>query len=297
MAVFKHWRQRFEKAMNVEGLRVPFTAVKFYRFEDEIPKSVCDQFTDELTFTSCQAHRQSMLGDSLLLMKENVGCVAAAITFGLVDKNDPNPLNGSRVYTDIMKEQSGKGEAFAAPSPKDFTDGKVYACRDAGFQEYALFGEEDVGRMETVEKARRAMAEMPALQPANTKAVFFYSDEFETDVEPDVAIAALRPVELTRFVGAWSFQTGERIAGSMGAVRAVNSDLVVRPLLTGEINVAPYCVGARMIGKLDPNRMGVGMPFAKFREATLALERSKTGYPFEQFPGARDALAETDSTR
>jgi uncharacterized protein (DUF169 family) len=283
--------------MNVEGLRLPFTAVKFYYYEDEIPKTVCDQFTDELTFTSCQAHRQSMLGDSLLLMKENVGCVAAAITFGLVDKDDPNPLNGSRVYTDIMKEQSGKGEEFAPPSPKDFTDGKVYACRDAGFQEYALFGEEDVGRMETVEKARRAIGEMLALQPAKTKGVFFYSDEFETDVEPDVAIVSLRPVELTRVVGAWSFRTGERIVASMGAVRAVNSDLVVRPLLTGEINVAPYCVGARTIGEMDPNRMGVGMPFAKFQELTLALERSKTGYPFERFPGARDALEESPPER
>ena len=44
------------------------------------------------------------IGDSVLLTANTIGCVAAAISFGLVDKNQDRPMGDSLVYTDIMKE-------------------------------------------------------------------------------------------------------------------------------------------------------------------------------------------------
>ena len=45
---------------------------------------------------------------------------------------------------------------------------------------------------------------------------------------------------------------------AMGAVRAVNSDLIARPYLTGEINVSPYCLGSRLVAGFEANYMGPG---------------------------------------
>ena len=62
---------------------------------------------------------------------------------------------------------------------------------------------------------------------------------------------AVRPVELTRLIQGYAFLTGERIRGDMGPVRAVNSDLIARPYLTGEINVTTYCLGARLLARWE----------------------------------------------
>ena len=109
-----------------------------------------------LTLTSCQSTRQAGFGDNVLLTPDTIGCVAAAISFGLVDQNQDKALGDSLVYTDIMKEQSGLGDDFAPPSPKDFTDGAVYACAAAQRPEFALFGDGDTGRFATVDAAKTA---------------------------------------------------------------------------------------------------------------------------------------------
>lgn len=291
---FKVFYERFIEAFGMDAIKIPATAVKFFKKDEHVPDEIWEYHPNEITLTSCQAARQSFLGDVVCLSLENIGCVAAAITFGLVDENQVTPIGDSRVYTDIMRKQSGLGEQFVPPTPRDFTDGIVYACHDSGHHDFCLFGADDCGRFKTVEIAQKAIREMTAIQPATTKAVFLFTPDFnDVAVEPDVIVLSPRPIELARIVQAYHFSTGERITGTMGAVRVVNSDLIVRPYLTHEINVSVYCVGARLIAQFGPNRMGMGMPYSKFREIVSAMEESKTGYPFHMYPGAVE-ITETD---
>ncbi len=279
--------KRLIAAMCIEGLVIPTTMVKFYRKEDEIPEILLDYSPDEISLTSCQATKQASLGDAVLLTLENIGCVAAAISLGLVDENQTSPLGGPRVYTELMREHSENKERFSAPSPADFTTGKVYACKDAGKKEFTLFGEADCGRFSSVASAQKAIEEMIAIQPDVMKAVFFYSPEFEdADIVPDVVVCSIRPVELTRFIQAYQFNTGKRINASMGGLRAVNSDLIVRPYLTDEINLSAYCLGSRLIAKYDCDQLGIGMPYKEFENIVKGMEDSVNGFPFADYPGA-----------
>jgi uncharacterized protein (DUF169 family) len=278
-------------ALGVEDLEVPTACVKFYKEGDEIPAGVANYEPSGLTLTSCQSTRQAGFGDSVLLTPKSVGCVAAAITFGLVDKNQDQPMGESLVYTDIMKGQAKDKEHFRPPTPKDFSDGTVYACTAAGRPDFALFGPDDSGRYDSVDTAKRAMDDMMAIQPATTQAVFFYAIDFEdVDVEPDVVVLSVRPVELTRIIQAYQFHTGNRVTASMGGLRVVNSDLIVRPYLTQEMNVSTYCLGARLIGGFEAERMGVGMPYGIFKDIVQGMEDSKGGFPFAAYPGAADAV-------
>jgi uncharacterized protein (DUF169 family) len=76
----------------------------------------------------------------------------------------------------------------------------------------------------------------------------------------------------------------------MGGLRVVNSDLIVRPYLTQEMNVSTYCLGARLIGGFEAERMGVGMPYGIFKDIVQGMEDSKGGFPFAAYPGAADAV-------
>lgn len=273
--------------MGAPDLEIPTTAVKLFRGDVEIPEHIRKFTPDGLTLTSCQACRQASLGDAVCLTLETIGCTAAAITFGLVDQNQEYPLSGSRVYTDIMKAHAEKEVSFTPPSPKDFTDGSVYACRDAERQEFALFGEKDAGRYRDVATAGKAIKEMTVIQPPDTKAVFLYprGPVFD-DIIPDVIVMSIRPVELTRIVQAYQYNTGKRIEASMGGLRAVNSDLIVRPYLENKINISPYCLGARLIAQYEGDRLGIGMPTKIFQEIVKGMEDSSSGFPFHLYPDA-----------
>jgi uncharacterized protein (DUF169 family) len=276
-------------AMNVEDLEIPIACVKFYKHGETIPEAVTECVPEGVTLTSCQSARQAGFGDSVLLTAQSIGCVAAAITFGLVDQNQDRPMGDSLVYTDVMKSQSGLGDDFQPPTPKDFTEGTVYACAAAGRPEFALFGSDDTGRYESPEIAKRAMSDMMAIQPPTTQAVFIYAKDFDdSEVVPDVVVLAARPVELTRVIQAYQFQTGKRVTASMGGLRVVNSDLMVRPYLTQEMNVSTYCLGARLIGQFEADRLGIGMPYHQFEQVVAGMKISQGGFPFQLYPGATD---------
>jgi uncharacterized protein (DUF169 family) len=278
-------------AMNVEGLEIPIANVKFYKQGETIPQAVTDCVPDGITLTSCQSTRQAGFGDSVLLTAESIGCVAAAITFGLVDQHQDSPMGDSLVYTDVMKGQSGMGEKFQPPTPEDFTSGTVYACTAAGRPDFALFGTDDTGRFESKETAKQAISDMMAIQPPTTQGVFIYAKEFDdVDLVPDVVILSVRPVELTRIIQAYQFQTGKRVTSSMGGLRVVNSDLMVRPYLTQEMNISTYCLGARLIGQFEGERMGSGRPFGQFEEVVAGMKLSQGGFPFQMYPGAADSV-------
>ena len=143
--------------MDVKGLEISMTAVKFFHLDEHIPQPVLDNLPMDITVTSCRAAKQASLGDAVCLTRDNIGCIAAAISFGLVDKNSEKPLGDSRIYTDIMREQSGLADNFVPPTPKDFTDGIVYACQNSGRLDFCLFGKDDSGRFKDVETAKSAV--------------------------------------------------------------------------------------------------------------------------------------------
>jgi uncharacterized protein (DUF169 family) len=136
------------------------------------------------------------------------------------------------------------------------------------------------------------MGDMIAIQPATTQAVFLFALDYEDeDVEPDVVVLSVRPVELTRIIQAYQFHTGNRVNASMGGLRVVNSDLIVRPYLTQEMNVSTFCLGARLIAEFEADRMGIGMPFSMFKGVVQGMEDSAGGFPFSAYPGAKSAAA------
>ena len=289
MTTIKRMYHRMLEAMGVEKLKIPLTAVKFYKHRDDIPVQVMAHNPSTITLTSCQAVKQASLGDAVLLTLDNIGCVAAAISLGLVDENQNLPLGGSRVYTDLMHYQSELADSFEPPTPKEFTEGMVYACRAAGRPEFGLFGKEDSGRYKDVSTAKLAIADMTAIQPPIMKGVFLYSLDFEDiDLIPEVVVLNVRPVELTRIIQAYQYLTGRRVTASMGGLRVVNSDLIVRPYLTQDINISTYCLGARLIAQYEANRLGIGMPFEIFEVVVKGMKDSKTGFPFHLYPGAAD---------
>ncbi len=134
-------------AMGVEGLKIPMTAVKFFTNGEDLPAPVMHNHIKDITLTNCQASRQASLGDAVCLTRDNIGCVAAAISIGFVDKDDEKPLGGSRVYTDIMRDQSGLGDSFLPPSPPLIHGGE---------QEFGLpAGTENAGSIAALGEASR----------------------------------------------------------------------------------------------------------------------------------------------
>jgi len=287
MTEFSLLFNRLIAALEVPDLNIPTTGVRFFIHGTPIPSIVQSYAPDKLTLTSCQSVKQAGLGDPVFLTLDNIGCIAAAISLGLVDKNRDQPLHGARVYTEIMHQQSNQGEHFRPPTPKDFTDGTVYACHNAGRSDFCLFGENDQGRYYDQETARRAVTEMMAIQPPIMHGVFFYPPDFtELELPPDVVVMSVRPVELTRFIQAHQYFTGHRWEVNIGGLRAVNSDLIARPYLTQKINISPYCLGARLIARYEPHRLGIGIPWREFSTLVKGMEESRGGYPFPEYPGA-----------
>ncbi len=77
---------RFINSFAVFGLEIPTTFVKFFRHDQPLPKAISDHCPETITLTCCQAERPASLDDAVLLTIDNIGCVAAAITLGLVEQ-------------------------------------------------------------------------------------------------------------------------------------------------------------------------------------------------------------------
>jgi len=279
--------QRLQQALEVPGLLLPTAGVRVFGAEETVAEELFRFEPDGVAVTSCHALRAAMLDDAVFLSARSVGCVAAAVSLGFEDMNREDPLEGPREYTEIMRRNSGDPESFRPPSPREFSDGTVYAFREAGKKEYALFGEEDSGRYASRAVALRALSGMLAIQPPATRGVFYFSPGFDDlELDPDVVVLSVRPVELCRLIQGYQYLTGERVEASVGGLRAGCSDLVVRPYLTGTINFSPFCLGARLIARFEGDRMGLGIPGPLFETLVRGVEASRTGFPFPQYPGA-----------
>ncbi|MBU1054135.1 MAG: DUF169 domain-containing protein [Proteobacteria bacterium] len=284
---FNDLMKRLVKAFDVPNLDIPVSGIRIYKKDETVPEEVKKYQPDGIAITSCHSIRTTMMGDAVYLTEHSIGCIAAAISLGIVDKNKTSPLKGQREYTEIMRKSSGKGDSFIPPSPLEFADGTVYAFQDSKKEDYALFGKKDSGRYISKDVARKALSEMLSLQPPLTQGVFYFSPDFE-DVEilPDIVILSLRPVELCRIIQGYQYITGNRVTANVGGLRAGCSDLIVRPYLLKEINFSPYCLGARLIARFEGDRLGMGFPFSFLETIVKGTEESKTGFPFPEYPGA-----------
>lgn len=276
--------------MNAFGkhpLNISCAGVKFYPKNAKIPPEVLNYHISDISNTACNAARQALLGDAVCLTIENIGCIASAISLGLVDRLQDKPLKGKRVYTELMREHTEEGQKFTPPSPKDFTDGNVYACGALKKFEFCLFGKSDSGRYRDIKTARKAIKNMPSIQPPSMKAVFIYAADFEDiNIIPDVVLFDIRPVELTRIIQGYQFITSKRLKADMAGLRGVCSDLIVIPYLKSKINISSYCLGARILAKFEPDKLGLGIPFKLLPTIVKGMENSKTGYPFHLYHGA-----------
>ncbi len=223
----------------------------------------------------CEAVRTAATnGEAVVITKDNVGCPAAAIALGLVDQYQNEPLKGKRKYTDLMEEPA---------SPADFTNGLVYACKDSGNMQFALFGSDDTGRYETLGAALRAVSGMTAIQPANMDAAVAYSAD-KLAITPDVVILAVTPKQALLAIQGYNFRAGNRFEMSTIGIRGVCADLTALPFLEQKLNGSFFCLGARAVGGWDGNLLGLGMPFLIFQTMVMGMEKSSPGFPYKAYP-------------
>lgn len=224
----------------------------------------------------CQAVRLASEKEEVVVIdKDNVGCPAAAIALGLVPAQQTTPLPGKRSYTDLM---SG-GPA----SPADFTNGFVYACRDTGRMQFALFGENDTGRYETLGVALKAISGMKAIQPAIMVAAVAYPAS-GLDQRPDVVILPVKPNQALLAIQGHNYLTGTRFEMSTIGIRGVCADVTAEPFLEQRLNGSFYCLGARALGGWEGSSMALGMPFSIFERMVVGMERSAPGFPYKAYP-------------
>jgi uncharacterized protein (DUF169 family) len=222
----------------------------------------------------CEAVKIAATKDEVVVInRNNVGCPAAAIALGLVDEYEREPLGGKRKYTDMMKETA---------SPADFTQGLVYACKESGNMQFALFGKKDTGRYETLGVALKAVAGMTAIQPAIMDAAVAYPAD-KLDMAPDVVILGVTPKQTLLAIQGYNFLTGSRFEMSTIGIRAVCADLTALPFLEQRLNGSFFCLGARALGRWDGNLLGLGMPFLIFQTMVTGMEKSAHGFPYKAY--------------
>ena len=162
---FKGASTRFMDVFGEQEMVVRLVGVKRIPKEKRVPEGVK---AAEQGMPWCEVVRIAATeGEAVVINKDNVGCPAAGIALGLVDQYQNEPLSGKRKYTDLMEEPA---------SPADFTNGLVYACKDSGNMQFALFGGDDTGRYETLGAALRAVSGMTAIQPAIMGAAVAYPE-------------------------------------------------------------------------------------------------------------------------
>lgn len=231
---------------------------------------------EEYTGTTwCQAlYLAATEQEVVVINKDNIGCPAAAIALGLVNEQHRETLVGKRQYTDLMSQK--------AP-PAAFTNGLVYACRDTGRMEYALFGEADTGRYQNLGVALKAIKGMSAIQPAIMRAVVAYPADKLT-IEPNVVVLPVKPKQALLAIQGFSYLTGERFEMSTIGIRGVCADVTARPYLEQKPNASLFCLGARALGRWGGDLMAIGLPYSTFRTMVRGMVESAPGFPYHAYP-------------
>jgi uncharacterized protein (DUF169 family) len=270
---FNELSERYRKAFDVPDMKpeVHCLGVKFIQKGEKIPENI--QVKD-VPAPWCRILKLASEGDVMIATKDNIGCPAAGIALGLVDPHDREVLSGSRKYTSMMSKPA---------SPKDFTDGFVYACKGSGHMEFALFGENDSGRYETWGAAKNAIQGMASVNEHQMDAVLAFPAG-AVDIEPDVVIIDLIPKQVLRTVQGYAYPTGERVTFSTIGIRGVCADITAYPFIEQKMNASFYCLGARALGEWEGEHMALGMPLKIFKDTVEGMEASKGGFPYKAYP-------------
>ncbi|HDN65756.1 MAG TPA: hypothetical protein ENF23_05620 [Methanosarcinales archaeon] len=271
---FEEASKRFMNIFDEPDSRVQPVGVKLIHKGHEIPKGT--RTPEEYQGVPwCEAVRiAAMDGEVVVINKGNVGCPAAGIALGLVDQYKEEPLSGTRKYTDMMETPA---------SPADFTNGLVYGCKASDNMQFALFGEDDTGRYETLGAAQNAVAGMTSIQPVIMDAAVAYPAG-TLDIAPDVVILGLLPKQALRAIQGYNFLTGNRFLMNTIGIRAVCADLTALPFLEQRLNGSLFCLGARAVGGWEGDLLGLGMPLSVFERMVTGMERSAGGFPYKAYP-------------
>jgi uncharacterized protein (DUF169 family) len=162
--------------------------------------------------------------------------------------------------------------------------GLVYAPHQSGHPEFALFGEEDCGRYETLQAAQTAVAGMPVIPPV-MKAVYYYHPlQSSVEMDPHLVHVYCTPLQAMRMIQGYCFPTGNRFSMSCIGIRGVSCDMTAWPFMHNDINGTFLCLGARAISGWEEEYVGFGMPLHKFEQAVVGMEKSRAGFPYKEFP-------------
>lgn len=285
MSLFAELFERFLKAYEDDSVRIPCCGLKFETrgeasLTDEFLKS--PQWLDPSHFgrnlASCGfSYKAAKGGWTLKVTADTIGCPAGAMSLGLVASDSTRSFAGGCYVASMQK----------AAVPADFTAGHVYAPRQSGHPEFALFGDEDCGRYETIEAARKAVAGMPVIPPVMQAVYYFHPRKSEVAVEPDLVHIYCTPLEAMRLIQGYCYPTGERFTMSCIGIRGVSCDMTAWPYVHQDINGTFLCLGARGITGWEEEYVGFGMPFAKFQAVVIGMEKSMKGFPFKIFPRSK----------
>jgi uncharacterized protein (DUF169 family) len=282
MSYFAELFQRFIAAYEDENVRIPCCGLKFIKCGELDPE---DEFTVSpqwitpghfgRNLASCgYSYKAAKGGWTLKVTANTIGCPAGAMSLGLVAADSTQSFDGGCYVKSMAKPAV----------PADFTAGFVYAPRQSGHPEFAIFGEEDCGRYESLEAARKAVSEMPVIPPVMEAVYYYHPARSEVDVDPDLVHVYCTPLQAMRLVQGYSFPTGARFTMSCIGIRGVSCDMTAWPYVRQDINGTFLCLGARGITGWEEEYVGFGMPLEKFYEVVVGMEKSRAGFPYKIFP-------------
>jgi uncharacterized protein (DUF169 family) len=277
--IFREGYERLIAAYEAD-VQLPVCGLKFIRHdEDDLLSafSSSPRWTETYprSLASCgYSYKAAQGGWTLQVTRASIGCPAGAMSLGLVPKNSHDVFEGG-CYVKSMARPA---------TPDDFSNGLVYAPHQSGHPEFALFGDSDCGRYETIEAARKAVSAMPVIPPV-MKAVYYYHPLLSNvDVTPDIVHVYCTPLEAMRLIQGYCYPTGERFQMSCIGIRGVSCDMTAWPYVHDVLNGTFLCLGARGITGWEEEYVGFGMPFRIFEQVVIGMEKSRTGFPFRIFP-------------
>ena len=282
MANFSELFQRFVAAYEDDTVRIPCCGLRFVKngeadLTDEFMRSPQWIESDRFgrTLASCgYSYKAAKGGWTLKVTAETIGCPAGAVSLGLVAADSTRSFQGGCYVKPMAKPAV----------PKDFSAGYVYAPNQSGHPEFAMFGDEDCGRYETLEAARKAVAGMPVIPPIMQAVYYYHPLRSGVTVDPDIVHIYCTPLQAMRLVQGYCFPTGERFTMSCIGIRGVSCDMTAWPYVHQEINGTFLCLGARGITGWEEEYVGFGMPITKFQEVVVGMEKSRKGFPYKIFP-------------
>jgi len=280
MSRFSELFTRFLEAFEDPQVQIPCCGLKFVRKGEEDPLeefSRSPRWLKEFprSLASCgYSYKASRAGWTLRVTAANIGCPAGAISLGLL------PVDSTQSFKEGCYVQN-----MARPAtPADFSAGFVYAPKQSGHPEFALFGEDDCGRYESLEAARTAVAGMPTIPPVMQAVYYYHPLAAQVGIEPDLVHLYCTPLQAMRLVTGYCYPTGRRFTMSCIGIRGVSCDMTAWPFVHDDINGTFLCLGARAITGWEEQFVGFGMPLHKFEAVVIGMEKSRTGFPYALFP-------------